>query len=286
MNFRIALSGLLALCAQATLTASTTYSLGAASNISLADESYAAGVWTENYNGPAHEQIVCVVALAATADVCGDGSGGSGPGSAANIPITAPTGTPGGGVANYLMADGDPDYGAPISTLLSGLTIGDSYTISFYQAASEENPVGTPTAYDDSWQVYLLPTSFSAGTYICPQEYCSSHSTVTAAPNAAVYTSPAMDDTAGGSTTWEQESFQFTATATSQVLEFVTNVATSTGATITSGASFQPPMLDLADVTSTQNSSTPEPSTWALTLLGAGLIFVGGKLRRRGSARG
>jgi hypothetical protein len=271
-------------CAQATLTASTTFSFGATSNISLASEptAFVAGSWTENENN-ANEQIVCVVALATTANSCGDP--GPAP-NAQNIPITAPTGTPGGGVTNYLMDDGDPQYGAPVSTPLTGLTVGDVYTISFYQSATEETSADTLTAYDDTWQVYLLPTTDPAGVYICPQAYCSTHSTVTAAPNAAVFTAQTMDAPAGGSTAWQQQSFTFTATATSQVLEFVTNVATSTGATITSGSGFEPPMLDLADVTLTQNSTTPEPSTWVLTLLGAGLVFVGGKLRQRFSARG
>jgi hypothetical protein len=183
------------------------------------------------------------------------------------------------------MIDGDPQWGAPVSVDLTGLTDNDTYTVSFYQAATEEtsNP---EIAYDDNWEAYLLPTSDTSGVYICPQAYCTDNSgTKIAAPaGSSLYQSPEMDDTAGGSTAWELESFTFVATATSQVLEFVTNVESSTGTVLGAGTTFQPPMLGLADVTLT--SVAPEPGTWALTILGVGFVFAGSRLRRRFSRRG
>lgn len=264
--------------------ASTTYSFGSTNNVSF--NGGTEGSWTEA-NNLSGQQIVCVVGIGTTTNTCGD----PGPGTANSIPITAPgTGTLPGGVTNYAMIDGDPQYGAPIYTDMTGLTVGDSYTISFYQASSEETGATPPTAYDDSWLAFLLPTSDTSGTYICPQAYCGTHSTETAAPAGSTEafngsTSQYMQNPAGGSTPWELESFTFTATAASQVLEFVTNVATGTDGTIAEGTSFVPPLLDLADVTLTQNSSTPEPSTWGLTLLGVGVAFAASKLRRRFSAR-
>jgi PEP-CTERM motif-containing protein len=313
MKLRFALVVSLALCAQATLRASNTYDFGTIPTgspengvgISLGLENYTAGSWTEtNINGVTttagnagtNENIVCVVALLSATHVCGDPGPTTG---AANIPITAPTGTPGGSVTNYLLIDGDSQWGAPVSADLTSLTPTDTYTVSFYQAATEElQPSGLPltgaTAYDDSWLAYLLPTSAAGGTYICPQAHCSANGgTVTPAPVGSTLAfngntnTLLMDDAAGSSTAWEQESFTFVASATTQFLEFVTNVAAGgTDAVIAAGTNFVPPMLALADVTVTQQgATTPEPGTWALTLLGAGLVFAGSKLRRKFSGR-
>jgi hypothetical protein len=286
MTFRYALAVLLTLAAESTLTASQTYDFGLTTTVSLSDEStaYTGGAWTaETYSGSTTQQIDCVVAFtggSSTSDVCG--TSGTNLGSAANVTVvTAPGGTNPTG-SNYLMVDGDPHWGAPISTVLS-LTAGDSYTLSFYQASNEESPDNT--AYDDSWQVYLIPGSTAAN--ICPQSYCTTHAAQTVVDSGdLVHTSAVMHNTGGTSTSWVQDTYTFTASATSEVLEFVTNVLLpGTPDTVPTGSSFQPPMLDLADVTLTQNSSTPEPSTWELTMLGAGVVFAVGKLRRRFSGR-
>lgn len=310
MNFRSALVVSLALLgAQTTLTASTSYGFGTIPTtpnppnngvgVSLGNENYLAGVWTETNvngvtttanNGNTDENIVCIVTLAGTTNVCGN----PGPNGAASISIpAAPTNTApltGAGVTNYLLTDGDPQWGAPVWTQLNGLVSGDGYQISFYQAANEED--GNSHAYDDSWLAYLLPTSDTTGTYICPQAYCSDNGgTVTAAPGGSTLafngntSTTLMADTAGGTIGWEQETFTFVATATTQVLEFVTNVAASgTDAVLGAGTTFEPPLLALADVTLTDNS-VPEPGTWTLTLLGAGLVFAGSRLRRRFAGR-
>jgi len=287
MKHRFALAVLLPLCAQATLTASTTYDFGAATTISLSDEStaYTGGAWTaETYSGSTSQQIDCVVAFtgaSSTSDVCG--TAGTNLGSAANVSVVnVPGGTAPAG-ANYLMVDGDPHWGAPISTVLS-LTVGDSYTLSYYQASNEESPDNT--AYDDNWQVYLIPGSTAAN--ICPQSYCTTHAAQTVVDSGdLVHNSPVMHNPGANSTPWVNDTYTFTATATSEVLEFVTNVLLpGTPDTVPTGGSFQPPMLDLADVTLTQNSSsTPEPSTWELTMLGAGVVFAASKLRRRFSGQ-
>ncbi len=264
-------------------SASTAYGFGtiggnnSGNGISLASESYVAGSWTED-TANTGQNIACVVSFTTTTHICGF----PGPTNAVSVPIPAdPGGTAGG--SNFFIEDADPHYGAPISADLTGLISGDSYTVSFYQATSEE--IGpTPTQYTDTWLPYLLPTSFSSGTYICPFAYCNTNSTETAAPTGStLFTIPSMLNTpatgpaAPVSTPWEQESFTFTASAGSQVLEFVTEAVGNTP--------FQPPMLALADVTVTQNSTTPEPGTWQLTMLGAGVIFAASRLRRRFGAR-
>jgi hypothetical protein len=307
MKLRFTLVVALALFgAQATVTASTSYGFGTifggnapdgvavAYNPTAYETDSTAPFWTENYisTGPANQQIVCVVAIATqttTTNSCG--GTGSGSGAATDIPVTPPgAGTLPGGVSEYLLMDGDPDYGAPVSVDMTGLTATDTYTVSFYQAASEElqtNGTALPgaVAYDDSWEVYVGTTT--TGAYICPQAYCNNHSTLTNAPGTDTLklTTPSMDDAAGGSTAWEFESFTFVATATSQILEFVTNVESSTGTALAADTTFEPPILALADVTVTQQGGVPEPGTWALTLLGVGTAFAAGKLRRKFSAR-
>ena len=281
MTFRFALAITLVLFAQATLTASTTYTFGtiAGNNpgegISLASEStaYVAGSWTEAFfgtTGTTTQQITCVVAVANDANICGN----PGPGTAADIGIPSapnsavlPSGT-----TDYLMMDGDPDYGAPVWTEMTGLAVGQTYTVSFYQASSEEN--GNVKAYTDNWEVYVIPNA-TTGTYLCPQSYCSGISTQTTVDSGDLaYNSPGMVNSGGVSTAWELESFSFLATSTNEVLEFVSNAVGTSG--------FEPPFFGLADV----SLSTPEPGTWLLTILGVGIVIGASRLRRRFSARG
>src|ERR1700722_8289091 len=132
IHLHLAITGLLAVGAQATLTAGTLYDFGGTANTSLAAETptaYSLGAWTENYTGGSgtSEQIVCAVGFSTTLNTCGN----PGPGSAQHISIPAfPGGTTPPGT-NYLEDDGDPAYGAPISTDLTGLIVGGHYQISF-----------------------------------------------------------------------------------------------------------------------------------------------------------
>ncbi len=270
MNVRFNVVVLAALCAQTTLTATTSYNLGTPTNASLASSAYVSGAWTEVYSGTSRtttEQIDCAVALANISNVCGN----PGPGSSAHISIPAAPGNTGilpGGTAKYLMVDGDPAWGAPVWTNMTGLTVGDSYQVSFYQASSEEN--GNNKAYNDHWQAFVIPGA-STGVYICP--VCSTP--VDPVPADLAFTSATMANTGAVSTPWQLQTFTFKATNTSEVLEFVTDaIATSAGA-------FMPPLLALAGVSTTV---TPEPGTWAMVVLGAGLLFAGRKMRRRSSA--
>jgi hypothetical protein len=316
MKFRVTLVVLAAFFGvQATVTASVSYNFGTETQYSLASGNeggignpiYTANGaatstalnpgWTEDVLGTTStttQQIVCVVGVSLTPtsgekNTCGTpgptngGNGAAGPGSAAGIGITSegePAGTP-TGITNYLEVDGDPTYGAPVSTTLSGLLLNTTYTISFYQASNEED--GNQREYNDNWLVYLIPgsqTFGTTGTYICPQSYCAAGHNVDASDQ--VFTSDPMDNKGAGvtspaATPWQLETFTFNSgSSSSYILEFVTNaiqVGTATG--------FEPPILDLAAVTLTQGGATPEPGTWVLTLLGAGLVFTGHKLRRR-----
>jgi hypothetical protein len=270
MNIRSSLVLLLTLvCAQATLTATTTYSFGTGTQTSFATNSYTAGVWTENFSGTVGattQQIVCVVGftVADEQNTCGN----PGPGNSAHISVDTTGGQPAnapGGISNYIEIDGDPQYGAPISTEMTGLIVGATYKVSFYQASNEED--GSNKAYTDSWQVYAIPGT--AGVYICP--VCGTP--VNPDPSDLFFTSAAMNNPGASSTAWVLESHNFTATATTEVLEFVADaVAVVPG-------NFAPPLLDLAGVSLSQ--TTPESGTWELAVVGLSLIFAAGRLRRK-----
>jgi hypothetical protein len=263
----------LALFGALTASATTTYSFGTNNNVSLGSQAYAAGVWAEVYSGGAGttQQIDCVVALASTANVCGN----PGPGSAQHISVPVapgntailPTGT-----TNYFMADGDNTYGAPIWTNLTGLTANTSYQITFYQSSNQES--GNNQADTDKWLVYTIAGG-STGVY----------GTASSAPAGATlaYTSATMSNPGGTATNWQQQTFTFTTGAgvTNEILEFVTSAVATGGGAVT------PPMLNLAAVSLSPvqqgGASTPEPGTASLSILGGALVFIATKFRRRSS---
>jgi hypothetical protein len=279
MNLRVTLVVLLSLgCGQATLTASTSYSFGSVTPFDLYNGE--AGVWNDTVaagTAGAGESIVCINAVGNIANVCGN----PGPDDSKNISIPADPGNP-GTITNYLIADGDPTYGAPVYTDMTGLVVGDNYILNFDQASSEED--GNAKEYHDNWLVYAIPYTppgSGVGPYICLNTVCATATNPD--PGDLIYQSPVMDNVPisttpadPSSTPWEAESVIFTATSANEILEFVTQ------AIAVGGGAFEPPLLALAGVTTTQ--TTPEPGTWVLTFLGAGLVFAGSKLRRRTSA--
>jgi hypothetical protein len=281
------------LCAQATVRANTTYNLvfGNYVNESLqyAGNLDVSGDWTEIPGGSSGgtEQIACmvsnsgIVAGTASANNGTPTCGNPGPGAANNISIYTPPsnyalwgGASSGANSTYFEDDGDPDYGAPIYFNASAdLIAGDSYTLSFYEASNEE--ADNNGSYNDYWQVYLLSTD----TYICPTSVCTAG---TYADGTANFQTPtAMVNTGEKSTPWQLETYTFTATAKT-VIEFVTDAVVASGTEPTPG-NFNPPIFDLADIVLTQNSTAPEPSTWALTILGVGAACIASRLRRRSS---
>jgi hypothetical protein len=279
MNLRVTLVVLLSLlCAQATLTASTSYfTFGTAQPFDLYNGTtiFTAGNFSEVIApGVTTQSIDCINALTNVTKVCG----APGPDSSVNINFPSAPGNQGivppnnvaGQTTNYLLVDGDDQYGAPVWTLMSGLTQGATYSISFDQASTEET--GNSQADTDSWQVYGI--SGTTPKYICPT--CS-----TPILDAAelIFTSDPMLNPAGGTTNWEQETFTFVASGVNEVLEFVTNAIVTPPGT----GAVEPPILLLAGVTNPA-VATPEPGTWVLTILGAGLLFAGARLRRRTSA--
>lgn len=166
---------------------------------------------------------------------------------------TDPGAVPGGG--NYIAIDGDPSFASTLSQTISGLTKGQTYTVSFFEGAAQF--VSFTTATTEQWLV-----SFDTPGDCNP-------AMLTNSANCASQLSDLIHNPAESSTGFAAEGLQsltFTAQATSEVLSFFA-VGTPGG---------EPPVVLLGDVSVT---ATPEPG--ALALVGIGLLGVFAVVRRR-----
>jgi hypothetical protein len=98
---------------------------------------------------------------------------------------------PGGG--NELAIDGDPNYTSILTQLISGLTIGDTYVLQFYQAAAQQK--GQSGATTEQWEVSLGAS---------PAEF-----------------STLIHDPSQHASPWTEQTMTFVATANSEILKFV-----------------------------------------------------------------
>lgn len=142
-----------------------------------------------------------------------------GPGNGSNNGLTS---SPAGG--NFLALDGAYDVGA-VSQTLSGLTVGEATTVSFYYAGAQQ--YGFNGATTEQLEVSLGGES--------------------------LYT-PVLDDPSHGFTGWQYETLTFTPTSTSEVLSFLA-IGTPSGV---------PPMTLLDGVSVATSSPVPEPASLAL----------------------
>ena len=117
--------------------------------------------------------------------------------------LNAPTG------GNVIAIDGDSNYSNSIFQTVSGLYVGGTYSLTFYQGAAQQE--GLTGATTEQWKVTL-------GTQ--------------------TDTSTLMNNASEGVVAWNEQTLTFTATATSEVLTFLA-VGTTSGA---------PPLLLLDDV--------------------------------------
>jgi len=135
-----------------------------------------------------------------------------------------PASSPAGG--NYVAADGAYEVGA-ITQTINDLTIGDEYAVSFYWAGAQQS--GFTLATTEGWDVSLGSTT---------QDTTIVH------------------DVSLGFTGWQYQTFDFTASSSTEVLSFLA-VGTPSG---------EPPFALLDGVSMTQ--VTPEPATLPLLLTG------------------
>jgi len=189
-------------------------------------------------------------------------------------------GNPTGSVTgNYVEADGNPYFESGFNYTVTGLTVGKTYTLSFYQGASQMVGYANGQETTNRWIVSLgtsgLQTTCCNATddpvYGGPvYSYFNSDS------NASIATSPLMTVPSAGTVGWNYVSVNLTADATTDVLSFL--------AWADNGSSVNlPPIAFLAGVDSPPGlgSGAPEASTWMM--MGVGFLGLAGvAMRQRG----
>lgn len=141
---------------------------------------------------------------------------------------------------NYVAADGGlPGLTLPITQTVSGLNVGSEYLLTFWWAAAQQYGFNSITT--ENWIVDFGSENF---------------------------TTPIVTNANHGFVPWRKTTYVFTPTSTTQTLSFLAN-GTPVG---------QPP-FSLLDGVSLEKVAVPEPATWAMMLLGFGI--VGASLRGR-----
>lgn len=171
---------------------------------------------------------------------------------------------------NYVEADGNPDYESGFSYEVTGLNPGTTYTLSFYQAASQQTGFTGDTT--EQW-IVSLGTSGLTDCAGCLAGGFSSYSS--ADPNASIATTPLMSTPSGGLTDWNYVTLTLTADSTTDLLSFLAWGDNGNTANL-------PPIVFLAGVNSPNGLTiSPEPRNLALIVVAAlGVAMIVRRLRR------
>jgi hypothetical protein len=139
--------------------------------------------WTATPSG--NKILDCLVMAGATTNLCGPTAFGGGMQFWVN-----PGPSPDGG--NFVAIDGASAYSTPLTQMVSGLVVGQSYILTFWQAAAQQK--GFDGATTERWQV-----DFGSQSQL----------------------STLMNNANHGSVGWMSQSMRFTAASTSQLLSFI-----------------------------------------------------------------
>ncbi len=194
------------------------------------------------------------------------------------------TNSPVGG--NFLAADGSY-LNRPVEQTITGLTPGTTYYLSFYWAAAQQGGVDGDTK--EAWVVCVGTCGFTTATGdeglaffnadagntdiadLHPNNLGNYDANLIVSGTDNIFKTGVVSNPNHGFTPWQFESFSFTATSTSTTLSLLA-YGTPLG---------QPPfsLIDGITIDTIVPMPVPEPTSWAMMLIGFGVI--GGVMRTR-----
>jgi hypothetical protein len=195
-------------------------------------------------------------------------------------------GNPTGSVTgNYVEADGNPSFESGFNYTVTGLTVGQTYTLTFYQGASEQTGYGLidgqPIPTTNQWIVSLGKQGLvlnGVGSGPVDPTYGPTETYSNPDPSASVVATPLMMVPYQGTVGWNFVSINLTADATTDLLSFL--AYGDNGSTVN-----LPPIAFLSGVNSPAGLGAPVPEPVSLSVFGVGLAGLGVIARRRRGKR-
>lgn len=173
--------------------------------------------------------------------------------------------------SNFIGVDGSCCSLGPVSQMLTGLTVGDTYTLSFDQAAAQL--AGNYGATTEQWIVSIGGSITGPGTVLLSDNVTPFNPAYYVTGFDDEWRSPVISNASGGFSGWQTVTESFVANSSNELLAFL-GVGTPIGG---------PPMVLLDNVSVSSASSSPEPASLLLAAAGAALLAI--VSRRRKTAR-